>query len=34
MGQMQTTVAAITMVRDDPFFLRAWLRYYGTTFFG
>jgi hypothetical protein len=29
MGQMQTTVAAITMVRDDPFFLRAWLRYYG-----
>ncbi len=27
---MQTTVAAITMVRDDPFFLRAWLHYYGT----
>jgi len=29
MGQMQTTVAAITMVRDDLFFLRAWLRHYG-----
>lgn len=26
---MQTTAAAITMVRDDLFFLRAWLRYYG-----
>lgn len=26
---MQTTVAAVTMVRDDPFFLRAWLRHYG-----
>jgi hypothetical protein len=27
--QMQTTAAAITMVRDDPFFLAAWLRHYG-----
>ena len=27
---MQTTVAAVTMVRDDPFFLRIWLDYYGT----
>lgn len=27
---MQTTAAAITMVRDDLFFLRAWLRHYGT----
>lgn len=26
---MQSTVAAITMVRDDLFFLRAWLRHYG-----
>jgi len=24
------TVAAVTMVRDDAFFLRAWLRHYGT----
>ncbi|MDU8911301.1 glycosyltransferase family 2 protein [Aestuariicoccus sp. MJ-SS9] len=28
---MQTTAAAVTMVRDDPFFLRAWLRHYGGT---
>ena len=26
---MQTTAAAITMVRDDAFFLTAWLRHYG-----
>jgi hypothetical protein len=26
---MQTTVAAITMLRDDLFFLKAWLRHYG-----
>lgn len=26
---MQTTAAALTMVRDDAFFLRAWLRHYG-----
>ncbi|MFZ5963859.1 glycosyltransferase family 2 protein [Thalassococcus sp. BH17M4-6] len=26
---MQTTAAAVTMVRDDAFFLRAWLRHYG-----
>lgn len=26
------TVAAVTMVRDDPFFLRAWLRHYGGQF--
>lgn len=26
---MQSVVAAVTMVRDDPFFLRAWLRHYG-----
>jgi len=24
------TVAALTMVRDDPFYLKLWLRYYGT----
>ncbi|WP_146589873.1 glycosyltransferase family 2 protein [Puniceibacterium confluentis] len=27
---MQTVAAAVTMVRDDAFFLRAWLRHYGT----
>ena len=26
--QMQSVAAAITMVRDDPFFLRTWVRYY------
>ncbi len=26
---MQTTAAALTMVRDDAFFLKAWLRHYG-----
>ena len=26
------TAAALTMVRDDAFFLRAWLRHYGTLF--
>ncbi|MDJ0820883.1 MAG: hypothetical protein QNJ09_03600 [Paracoccaceae bacterium] len=26
---MQTTAAALTMVRDDAFFLKAWVRYYG-----
>ncbi len=26
------TAAALTMVRDDAFFLRAWLRHYGETF--
>lgn len=26
---MQSTCAAITMVRDDAFFLKTWLRYYG-----
>jgi len=26
------TVAAVTMVRDDAFFLRAWLRHYGAMF--
>lgn len=26
---MQNTAAALTMVRDDAFFLRAWLRHYG-----
>ena len=26
------TVAAVTMVRDDAFFLRAWLRHYGKMF--
>lgn len=29
---MQTTVAAVTMVRDDAFFLTAWLRHYGRMF--
>lgn len=29
---MQTTAAAVTMVRDDPFFLRIWLDYYGRIF--
>ena len=28
---MQNTVAALTMVRDDAFFLKAWLRHYGET---
>ena len=28
---MQTTAAALTMVRDDPFFLKAWVRHYGET---
>lgn len=28
---MQSTAAAITMVRDDAFFLKAWLRHYGGT---
>lgn len=27
--QMQTTACALTMVRDDAFFLKAWLRHYG-----
>ena len=27
---MQTIAAALTMVRDDTFFLEAWLRHYGT----
>jgi glycosyl transferase family 2 len=31
-GQNMQTVAAITMVRDDAFFLRAWLRHYGGLF--
>ena len=26
------TVAAVTMVRDDLFFLKAWLRHYGEAF--
>ncbi|SEF89910.1 Glycosyl transferase family 2 [Thalassococcus halodurans] len=26
---MQTTAAALTMVRDDAFYLKIWLRYYG-----
>ncbi len=26
------TVAAVTMVRDDAFFLNAWLRHYGGQF--
>ncbi|MEO1790198.1 MAG: hypothetical protein AAFR34_10895, partial [Pseudomonadota bacterium] len=26
------TVAAVTMVRDDAFFLKAWLRHYGQMF--
>ncbi|WBU63540.1 glycosyltransferase family 2 protein [Paracoccus aerodenitrificans] len=29
---MQNTAAAVTMVRDDPFFLRIWLDYYGNLF--
>lgn len=29
---MQNTAAAVTMVRDDPFFLRIWLDYYGKHF--
>ena len=29
---MQSTAAALTMVRDDIFFLRAWLRHYGGLF--
>ncbi|ETX29113.1 glycosyltransferase family 2 protein [Roseivivax isoporae] len=29
---MQTTAAAVTMVRDDPFFLSHWLRHYGEAF--
>lgn len=29
---MQSTAAALTMVRDDAFFLKAWLRYYGNLF--
>lgn len=29
---MQTVAAAVTMVRDDPFFLAAWLRHYGAAF--
>ncbi|WP_425070321.1 glycosyltransferase family 2 protein [Sagittula sp. S175] len=29
---MQTTAAALTMVRDDAFFLKAWLRHYGEIF--
>ena len=29
---MQTTAAALTMVRDDAFFLTAWLRHYGGLF--
>lgn len=29
---MQSTVAVVTMVRDDIFFLTAWLRHYGTLF--
>ncbi|MGP6086224.1 glycosyltransferase family 2 protein [Antarctobacter jejuensis] len=29
---MQTVAAALTMVRDDTFFLKAWLRHYGETF--
>ncbi len=29
---MQTVAAALTMVRDDAFFLKAWLRHYGETF--
>jgi hypothetical protein len=28
---MQTVAAAVTMVRDDAFFLTAWLRHYGET---
>lgn len=29
---MQTTAAALTMVRDDDFFLERWVRYYGGLF--
>jgi len=29
---MQSTAAVVTMVRDDHFFLKAWLRYYGALF--
>ncbi|WP_136442500.1 glycosyltransferase family 2 protein [Pacificoceanicola onchidii] len=29
---MQSTAAALTMVRDDAFFLKAWLRHYGGLF--
>lgn len=29
---MQTIAAALTMVRDDAFFLKAWLRHYGEMF--
>lgn len=29
---MQSTVAVVTMVRDDIFFLTAWLRHYGSLF--
>lgn len=29
---MQTVAAAVTMVRDDAFFLKAWLRHYGRLF--
>jgi hypothetical protein len=29
---MQTTAAALTMVRDDDFFLERWVRYYGDLF--
>ncbi|WP_425102146.1 glycosyltransferase family 2 protein [Tropicibacter sp. S64] len=29
---MQSTAAALTMVRDDAFFLKAWLRHYGEIF--
>lgn len=29
---MQTVAAAVTMVRDDAFFLNAWLRHYGELF--
>ncbi|WP_299928401.1 glycosyltransferase family 2 protein [uncultured Pelagimonas sp.] len=29
---MQTVAAALTMVRDDAFFLKAWLRHYGEMF--
>lgn len=29
---MQSVAAALTMVRGDAFFLKAWLRHYGETF--
>ena len=29
---LMQTAAALTMVRDDTFFLKAWLRHYGTLF--